>query len=899
MLTITATGRYSKCVSNEVITAGSVGIPAVFNLNEDFDGLSPIAVFRGSDVSFDVALIGSEVIVPHEVLANVGGILEVGVYARNGEGTIVIPTVWSVAGTIREGAIASGVDPSEPTPDWTAQVQAAASEAVQTANDAKDIAENAKEVAITSADSAQRSAAAAAESANQAAESNALAALEREGAQQAAEDAHDYLMSTENYAVWVGQKASEAAASAEQASDNKNAAAVSEQNAAKSAADAAITVQRAAENISANVQESVDYISEAEQTVREAAVTAEAAKDDAETARDEVRATADSISDSVAGKMPIVEFGDPIVAVNTTTVTFFPDADDNTIYTSARNAINFTIRPNRLYKVEWDGVEYDALYFQSFFPTSSNRGTYPCPMIGNAAIAGLDNPYPTNAPFLLALRYKQTELHIMRILTRSTLVSHRIKITAIPFTTTLVSKAYYEQIDASGGRPAITPGGGLSGALLNAGGAAGAFATALGEGTKATGQASVASGYVSKATGAASHAEGVGTIASQGGAHAEGAGTEASGYYSHAEGYESVASGSITHAEGYRTIANHLAQVALGAYNEADPSTAEATAKGTYIELIGNGTSEKRSNARTLDWNGNERLAGGLTLHAGSENEMDIASEISDMHQQFGGMIASVETGDTASKDYAVGDLVVFDNRLYKVIIAIALGDTIILNGNVEQTTVEQEMENAGSGVSDVQVNGSSIVNNGVANIPFASTTIPGVIRIGSGLRLSVNGTNSLMTNEGNQGQIRTRTSGLVIAPENQHFATFYGLAYAAGDKTQAKLSTLNYTESAKSAIHEMLNGPVEVTGTTPVITALPGISYKCGEVATLDITLPATGIVDVVFTSGTTPTVLTVTPPTGVTLKWANGFDPDNLDADMTYEINICDGLGVAAAWT
>lgn len=436
---------------------------------------------------------------------------------------------------------------------------------------------------------------------------------------------------------------------------------------------------------------------------------AEAAQEGAEAARDEAVEVAESIADVVADKMPIVEFGEPIVAVNTTTVTFFPDADDNTIYTSARNAINFTIRPNRLYKVEWDGVEYDALYFQSFFQTSTNMGTYPCPMIGNAAIVGLDNPYPTNAPFLLALRYKQTESNIMRILTRSTLASHRIKVTAIPFTTTLVSKAYYEQIDASGGRPVITNGSGISSALLNAGGAAGAFATALGEGTKATGQASVASGYVSKATGAASHAEGVGTIASQGGTHAEGAGTEASGYYSHAEGYESVASGSITHAEGYRTIANHLAQVALGAYNEADPSTAEATAKGTYIELIGNGTSEKRSNARTLDWNGNERLAGGLTLHAGSENEVDVASEISDMHQQFGGMIASVETGDTASKDYAVGDLLVLGGTLYKVTTAINLGGTIIQDGNVEQTTVGQQLTAPAELVGSLTLTGDDV----------------------------------------------------------------------------------------------------------------------------------------------------------------------------------------------
>lgn len=89
------------------------------------------------------------------------------------------------------------------------------------------------------------------------------------------------------------------------------------------------------------------------------------------------------------------------------------------------------------------------------------------------------------------------------------------------------------------------------------------------------------------------------------------------------------------------------------------------------------------------------------------------------------------------------------------------------------------------------------------------------------------------------------------------------------------------------------------VSGTTPTITAQDNHRYVCGEVSTLDITLPASGIVDVVFQSGSTATVLTITPPTGVTVKWANGFDPTALEANTTYEINIMDGLGVGVGWT
>ena len=90
-----------------------------------------------------------------------------------------------------------------------------------------------------------------------------------------------------------------------------------------------------------------------------------------------------------------------------------------------------------------------------------------------------------------------------------------------------------------------------------------------------------------------------------------------------------------------------------------------------------------------------------------------------------------------------------------------------------------------------------------------------------------------------------------------------------------------------------------QVIGTSPTIVCEDNHRYICGEVLSLNITLPNNGIIDVVFESGSTPTVLTITPPTGVTVKWANGFDPTSLDADTTYEINIVDGLGVAGIWT
>ena len=213
--------------------------------------------------------------------------------------------------------------------------------------------------------------------------------------------------------------------------------------------------------------------------------------------------------------------------------------------------------------------------------------------------------------------------------------------------------------------------------------------------------------------------------------------------------------------------------------------------------------------------------------------------------------------------------------------------------------------EDGQGAVQDVQVAGVSVLDaQGVANVPLASNDgDPGVVKL-------TTGTNGIvMDNNGfiylaspTEAQLKQGNNAYrALKPGTQHISTFYGLAKAAGDTTQSASSNAvgQYTDSAKSAISEMLNGAVSVSGTTPVINALPGVRYVCGEVATLEIVLPESGIIDVTFESGSTPTVLTVTPPTGVTLKWANGFDPDNLDADTTYEINIMDGLGVAGTWT
>lgn len=209
-------------------------------------------------------------------------------------------------------------------------------------------------------------------------------------------------------------------------------------------------------------------------------------------------------------------------------------------------------------------------------------------------------------------------------------------------------------------------------------------------------------------------------------------------------------------------------------------------------------------------------------------------------------------------------------------------------------------------GVTDVQVNGTSVVSSGVANVPVASANAFGVSGINANYGVGITNGFLKVQSAGSSDAKNGTNQYNPITPSIQEKSSFYALAKAAGaDMKDIASTTVGvYPEAQKSAISQMLTAPVTVTGSTPTITALPGIQYVCGEVSTLDITLPASGCVDVVFESGSTATVLSFTLPTAeYTLAWENGFNPASLEANTTYEINIkivgtkC--LGVAGSWT
>jgi hypothetical protein len=156
---------------------------------------------------------------------------------------------------------------------------------------------------------------------------------------------------------------------------------------------------------------------------------------------------------------------------------------------------------------------------------------------------------------------------------------------------------------------------------------------------KGTASGSVIEGDLLMVTnsGVCAHVEGSQNTALSSFAHAEGCGNRATGQSTHVEGERNDARGKYSHAEGYTTYASHESQHVFGEFNIHDPSSAAATARGNYVEIVGNGTAYNHlSNARTLDWSGNETLAGSLTLGAGTADEATITAA------QLGQLVAAL-----------------------------------------------------------------------------------------------------------------------------------------------------------------------------------------------------------------------------------------------------------------
>ena len=120
--------------------------------------------------------------------------------------------------------------------------------------------------------------------------------------------------------------------------------------------------------------------------------------------------------------------------------------------------------------------------------------------------------------------------------------------------------------------------------------------------------------------------------------------------YAVTEGEHTTARGRASHAEGYYTVAAGMYQHVFGFSNIEDTGN-------KFIEIAGNGIiTGHRSNARTLDWYGNEQLQGNLYVGADTSTatldetrRVVTAAELSVLDTR----VTAIETAQDTAQHYA------------------------------------------------------------------------------------------------------------------------------------------------------------------------------------------------------------------------------------------------------
>ena len=236
---------------------------------------------------------------------------------------------------------------------------------------------------------------------------------------------------------------------------------------------------------------------------------------------------------------------------------------------------------------------------------------------------------------------------------------------------------------------------------------------------------------------------------------------------------------------------------------------------------------------------------------------------------------------DPFESAHAIGELFIINGKLYRAKTALTAGEYINEGTNVEVVDIAEVLD-----------------NTYVKNTDYATANTAGVVKTNGNYGVQIYA-GQLQILHALDSHIKTGSGSLApyrpITPDQQHQSVFYGLAKAAGDTTQSLSNNAlgTYTDEAKIAIKTMLGVHdtydsfiEEVTGTDVTITGQPSYRYNCGEVLSLSITPPSSGTIDFRFTSGSTPTVLTLPQTVKMPEWWVE------VEANTIYEMCITDGI-------
>lgn len=337
-----------------------------------------------------------------------------------------------------------------------------------------------------------------------------------------------------------------------------------------------------------------------------------------------------------------VTFGEPVILVPETTLEFHKDGENDWYVTDANPVESFTTANlvyDMVYKVIFDGVEYDDLLCyklgRRYLKTEINKeSTMSYTAIGSVSNFDDVNDFlgTSELPFCIMDGLIDTISNEIRFFVfNSTASTHTLKVIGIPFTKKIVDERFYTNSDKN---PLVRKGKGKHYSCIAGLGcsANGAYSMAMNAYCEANGNYSVASGAVTSANGNYSVAGGCFSQANGDYSVAFGnrlssglVDTQANGRMGVAIGYGCIADGNNSRALGQgvntkgtlstgigdRITANGRLHFAIGKYNLVEEGD-------LYAFSVGNGTSEEaRSNAFTLDWEGNGCYQGKVESKSG------------------------------------------------------------------------------------------------------------------------------------------------------------------------------------------------------------------------------------------------------------------------------------------
>ena len=159
---------------------------------------------------------------------------------------------------------------------------------------------------------------------------------------------------------------------------------------------------------------------------------------------------------------------------------------------------------------------------------------------------------------------------------------------------------------------------------------------------------------------------------------------------------------------GVNVTAQQLFENILGDLATVEPSSTASKAYGVGDYLILN----------SYLYRVTEPIASGNTIVPNTNVvQTTIGETINPIVQNI---FENVEQSTTASKAYAVGNYLIYDGKIYKVTEAISLGDTIVPNSNIVQTSIDETFEVVNSNIKSIFTDFATVEQSTTASKAYA-----------------------------------------------------------------------------------------------------------------------------------------------------------------------------------